>query len=130
MAVITPARRTPRRTPRLHRRAGYLTIRVTGVLLAVLALGHFALTHLVHDVAETGSAFIADRWATALWVAWDAALLGAALLHAAAGLVVILRDHRTQPRSLTRWVAGIAGLCAVLFVIGAATLTYSALDRA
>ncbi len=124
MAVISPARRTPR----LHRRAGYLTIRVTGVLLAVLALGHFALTHLVHDVAETGSAFIAERWATALWVAWDAVMLGAALLHATAGMAVLVRDYRTEPRSRARWVGGIAGLCVVLFIIGAATLTYSALD--
>ena len=124
MTVLSP----PRRTPRLHRRAGYLTIRVTGVLLAVLALGHFALTHLVHDVAETGSAFLAERWATALWVAWDAVMLAAALLHAAAGMAVLVRDYRTEPRSRARWVAGIAGLCVVLFIIGAATLTYSALD--
>jgi len=124
MALISPARRTPR----LRRRAGYLTIRVTGVLLAVLALGHFALTHLFHDVAETGSVFIAERWASALWVAWDAAMLGAALLHAAAGMAVLVRDYRTEPRSQARWVGGIAALCVALFILGAATLTYSALD--
>lgn len=115
---------------RLARRGpgtGYLTIRVTGVMLAVLALGHFAVTHIVNDVAQTGSAFIAERWASALWVVWDAAMLATALLHGAAGLAVMMRDYRPDARSRARWVAAITGTALLLFLIGAATLTYSAL---
>lgn len=115
------------RTTRRRPGTGYLTIRVTGVLLAVLALGHFAATHIVNDVAQTGSAFIARRWANPLWVVWDAAMLATALLHGISGLTVMIRDYRPDPRSRTRWVAATTGSALVLFLIGAAALTYSAL---
>lgn len=108
-------------------RSRYLTIRVTGVLLAVLALGHYGLTHIVHDVAETDSSFIARRWSSALWVAWDGLLLGTALLHAAAGLVAVVRDYRTEQSSRQAWLVGLGGLVAVLLIIGTVTLTYGAL---
>jgi len=48
--------------------------------------------------------------------------------YAAAGMAVLVRDYRTEPRSQARWVGGIAALCVALFILGAATLTYSALD--
>jgi succinate dehydrogenase hydrophobic anchor subunit len=119
----------PSRPRRLRPRAGYLTIRVTGVMLAVLALGHFAATHVANDVADTGSSFIAQRWATGLWVTWDAMMLATALLHGAAGLSVLIRDYRSSRRSQGRWIAGVVGGSFVLFLIGAATLMYSALGE-
>lgn len=110
---------------RVGHRGLYLTIRVTGVMLAVLALGHYGLTHIVNDVAETDSAFIATRWSSALWIVWDALLLGAALLHGMAGMATVIRDHRPDAPSAKRWIAIGAGVTAILFIIGVATLTYS-----
>lgn len=103
----------------------YLTIRATGVLLAVLALGHYGLTHIVHDVAETDSAFIARRWSSALWILWDGLLLGAALLHAMAGMSTVIRDHRADARSARRWIVFGAGGTVILFILGVASLTFS-----
>lgn len=117
------------RPSRLGQRGLYLTIRVTGVLLAVLALGHYAMTHLVNDVAETDSAFVARRWSSALWIVWDAMLLGAALLHAMAGLATVVRDHNPDARSAGRWIGLGAGATLVLFLLGVATLTYSVIDN-
>lgn len=108
-------------------RSRYLTIRVTGVMLAVLALGHYGLTHIVNDVAETDSSFIARRWSSVLWVTWDGLLLGTTLLHAAAGLVAVVRDYRTRKASRRTWTIGLLGLTVVLLVIGAATITYGVL---
>lgn len=119
---------TPTTTLRLGRvgqRGLYLTIRTTGVMLAVLALGHYMLTHIVNDVADTDSAFVAERWSSALWIVWDALLLAAALLHAMAGMTTVIRDHRRHERSAMRWITVGAGLTVVLFVIGVITLTYS-----
>jgi succinate dehydrogenase hydrophobic anchor subunit len=31
----------------------YLTVRITGLLLTILVLGHFIVTHITTDVAET-----------------------------------------------------------------------------
>jgi succinate dehydrogenase hydrophobic anchor subunit len=112
---------------RVGQRGLYLTIRITGVMLAVLALGHYGLTHVINDVAETDSAFVAARWSSALWIVWDALLLGAALLHAMAGMTTVIRDHEPEPRAAKRWIAIGAGVTVVFFIIGVATLTYSVL---
>ena len=108
-------------------RARYLTIRVTGVMLAVLALGHYGLTHIITDVAETDASFVARRWSSVLWVTWDGLLLGTALLHAAAGLMAVLRDYRTEKSSRRTWTIGMLGLTVVLLIIGSATITYGVL---
>lgn len=121
-----PTARATRSLP-LPPRAPYITIRVTGVLLAGLALGHFALTHLLNDVAATNSSFIARRWGSVLWVAWDGLLLASALVHASAGLLAVVRDYRTRPASRRRWLAGLGGLILTIFVIGMVVLLYSAL---
>lgn len=124
-------RTAPRRQGRtLVRRGSYFTIRVTGVLLAVLALGHFALTHIVHDVANTDASFVAKRWSSATWVVWDGLLLGATLLHALAGLATVIRDHRPDEHSRRRWIQTLVGLVVVLLVIGISTITYSVLGKA
>ncbi len=86
----------------------------------VLALGHFALTHIITDVADTGSDFIARRWASIGWVAWDGALLLAALAHSAAGLAALVRDY--APTRARMAYALILGVLAAFFCLGLATL--------
>lgn len=107
---------------RTARSGTYLTIRVTGVMLAVLALGHFAVTHIVNDVAETDSSFVAERWSSALWVVWDALLLGMALLHVSAAMGAVVRDYCSRPGTRVVVLAAVRVFVAVLFVIGALTL--------
>ena len=107
-------------------RVRYLVLRVTGVMLAVLVLGHFALTHIVHDVATTNSAFISRRWSSTLWVAWDGLMLAAAFAHGAAGLLAVVRDLQTSPTSRRTWLRGLLGGTFLLMLLGAATLGYGA----
>lgn len=105
---------------------GFLVIRGTGVLLAVLALGHFAVTHLVNDVAQTDASFIARRWSSALWVVWDGLLLVAALAHVGTAAVAVVRDYWTDPAGQRRMLAGLRGLLLALLAIGAVTLLFAA----
>ena len=71
----------------------WLLVRLTGLLLTVLVLGHFALTHILTDVADTGSAYVAGRWASAVVVGWDWLMLAAAVLHGAFGLRAVIGDY-------------------------------------
>lgn len=103
----------------------HLVIRTTGVLLAVLALGHFAVTHIVNDVAATGSSFIARRWSSALWVVWDGLLLICALVHVGTASVAVVRDYWTDPAGQRRLLGGLRITLGVLFLVGAATLLLS-----
>lgn len=111
----------------LARRGSYVTIRVTGIMLTILALGHFALTHIVHDVAQTDASFIAKRWSSILWITWDGLLLGTTLLHAVAGMSAVVRDYRTRPASIRRWIGALSGLAMILGLIGVTTIIYSVL---
>lgn len=121
MTIGTHASAGRRAAPRGRpSRANYVLIRGTGLLLVVLALGHFALTHIITDVAETDADFIARRWANVGWVMWDAALLMAALAHAGAGLRAILRDYAPS-RHRTFFAIAVVVLC-LFFALGTATL--------
>jgi succinate dehydrogenase / fumarate reductase membrane anchor subunit len=96
----------------------YVLLRVTGLMLSVLVLGHFAVTHFVTDVARDDSAFVARRFSSVLWIAWDATMLAAALAHGAAGVRLALADYSADAgrrRFLERCVVSFT---VVLFVLG------------
>jgi len=96
-------------------RAGrsWLLIRLTGVLLSVLVLGHLLAVHLLTDVAHTTSSFVLRRWSSGLWIGWDGTMLTAALAHGAAGIWMVVRDHMRPGR-------GRAAATAVLAVVSLA----------
>ncbi|HSC77927.1 MAG TPA: succinate dehydrogenase, hydrophobic membrane anchor protein, partial [Candidatus Acidoferrales bacterium] len=68
-------------------------MRVSGILLLVLALGHLAIMHLIHNVDEVNFAFVAGRWANPLWRLYDWLLLMLAVLHGCNGLRVVVDDY-------------------------------------
>ncbi len=103
------------RQPRL---AAFLLMRTTAVLLAVLVLGHFAVTHLVTDVAQTDSGFVLRRWSSALWLAWDGTMLAATLTHAGCGLWLMIDEQVTAPAARRLLHAAIAAACAALLTVG------------
>ena len=105
--------------PRL---AAFVVMRATALALAVLVLGHFAITHLVNDVAETGSSFVAQRWSSALWLAWDWTMLAAALAHAGAGIWLLI-DEQAGSAGVRRVLqAGLAAAVGVLLTVGTAAI--------
>lgn len=105
--------------PRL---AAFLVMRGTALALAVLVLGHFAVTHLVNDVAETGSSFVLQRWSSALWLAWDWTMLAAALAHAGTGIWLLI-DEQAREAPMRRLLhRGLAATVAVLLAVGTTVL--------
>jgi succinate dehydrogenase hydrophobic anchor subunit len=89
----------------------WVMVRVTGLVLAVLVVGHFALTHIVTDVADTGADFVAHRLGSALFVAWDAVMLVFAVAHGAIGVGVIIVEYASGRlrRSLHTALAALSG---------------------
>ena len=66
----------------------WLFMRVSGIALLLLALGHLAIMHLINSVDEINFAFVAARWANPLWRLYDWFLLALAL--------VLLRQPRRR----------------------------------
>jgi succinate dehydrogenase membrane anchor subunit len=112
----------PRSPGGRSRLVAYVTIRLTGLLLAVLVLGHFALTHVVTDVAEADAGFIARRWGTALWIAWDWLMLAAALVHGGAGVWITIEDYTPDRGRRRRRQAVLTGASAAMLALGTVTL--------
>lgn len=127
MAAIREARPgvAPRRAGR-SRAVAYLVVRITGALLAVLVLGHFALTHVVNDVADTGSTFVGRRWASAFWLVWDWLMLGAAFAHAGSGMWIVVDDYTADPDARRRRRALLLGTCVTLWVVGSVVVVLGA----
>lgn len=105
--------------PRL---AAFLLVRTTALALAILVLGHFAVTHVVNDVADTGSGFVLERWSSALWLAWDWTMLAAALAHAGAGIWLLIDEQAPAPRRRRAFHVALAGTVVVLLAVGTAAL--------
>jgi succinate dehydrogenase / fumarate reductase membrane anchor subunit len=100
----------------------WLTIRLTAIVLAVLVLAHFAVTHLLTDVAETDSSFVATRWQSGIVAATDWLMLVAAVAHGAAGGWTIAGDYVRNPRTLRLVRRALVALALALVGVGTATL--------
>ncbi|MCZ7590417.1 MAG: hypothetical protein M5U27_16475 [Gaiella sp.] len=104
--------------PRL---ATFILMRTTAVVLAVLVLGHFALTHIVTDVSDTGSGFVLRRWSSGLWLAWDWTMLAAALTHGGAGAWLLV-EEQARGRAARHLKAGVVVTVTVLLTLGTTAL--------
>jgi succinate dehydrogenase hydrophobic anchor subunit len=97
---------------------GWLLIRITGVLLSVLVLGHLLAVHLLTDVAHTTSSFVLRRWSSALWIGWDGTMLTAAVAHGAAGTWAVTRDHLRRGHGRTAAATALAAISLALAGLG------------
>lgn len=98
-------------------------MRVSGLLLVVLALGHLCITHLINNVEVINYAFVANRWANpktgVVWRVWDLLMVNLAMLHGFNGLRQVLWEYVGAP--MKRKVLGTALWCACAFLIGIGT---------
>ncbi len=72
----------------------WIFMRVSGILLVVLVLGHLLIMNILDGgVARINFGFVAGRWASPFWRTWDLAQLWLAQLHGTNGLRVIINDY-------------------------------------
>lgn len=76
----------------------WLFMRVSGLLLVVLAVGHVLIMHVVDEgVGRVNFAFVQLRWQSVFWRTWDWMLLSLALVHGINGLRVVVMDYVRPP---------------------------------
>lgn len=107
--------------PRGSRREilAWYTIRVSGLMLFVLALAHFSILHFIWDPGEQTADFIArERWNQLFWRGFDWLLLMSVLFHGFLGVRTVVNDyiHRPQLREFTLLLLYATGV--LLFIIG------------
>ncbi len=71
----------------------WIFMRVSGVGLVVLALGHLAIMHLVNNVDIINYGFVAHRFITPFWRTYDFILLWLAMIHGLNGVRIMIDDY-------------------------------------
>ncbi len=93
-------------------------MRISGLVLLFLALIHFTLTHIIHDVVSTNYNFVAHRWHNLGWRVFDWTLLALALGHGLNGLRLIIDDYVRRPGRRAATKATLYTLTFVMFAYG------------
>jgi succinate dehydrogenase / fumarate reductase, membrane anchor subunit len=76
----------------------WMFMRVSGVVMLLIAVGHLLYMHLVTGVDNIDYAWILQRWANPVWRLYDWLLLAFALAHGTNGVRTVLDDY--VPRGL------------------------------
>lgn len=72
----------------------WLFMRISGIVLLLLAVGHVMIMHVVDEgVGRVDFAFVQLRWSSPFWRTWDWMLLSLAMVHGINGLRVITMDY-------------------------------------
>ena len=97
----------------------WLFMRISGIVLLLLAVGHTLIMHLPSEgVERVDYSFVAERWASPFWRTWDWMMLTLALIHGINGLRNVTLDYVRRPgvrfaMNMTFYVLGFT-----LFILG------------
>lgn len=102
-------------------------MRISGLALVFLVMGHMIIMHLIGGgVDRIDFNFVAARWNGFLWRAYDFALLVLAMLHGAIGARITIKDHIRNPK--VRALAKMALYSVVAILLGVGTLVIVTFD--
>jgi succinate dehydrogenase / fumarate reductase membrane anchor subunit len=91
----------------------WVFMRLSGILLLVLALVHLLYMHVLNNVTVIDYQFVARRYATPFWRTFDLMMLWMALVHGLNGLRNVVIDY-VRPRG---WrFASLASIYVIGFV--------------
>jgi succinate dehydrogenase / fumarate reductase, membrane anchor subunit len=68
-------------------------MRVSAVVLLFMALFHYAVMHVFNTSASINYQFVASRFGTPIWRAYDLVMLFLAMLHGMNGLRYVIDDY-------------------------------------
>lgn len=101
-------------------------MRLSGLALVILALGHMFIMHVLVELTggEIDFAFVQSRWGSPFWRIYDLLLLVLAFVHGINGARIVVADyvaHRTA-RSLLTGI--LLALAAIWLILGMAVIAF------
>ncbi len=97
-------------------------MRITGVMLFVLALAHFSIMHFLFDPSQENASWIAARWGSLAWRVFDWTLLMMVLFHSFMGVRTVIGDYVRGARARLLTMSTLYVVAVVLFVAGTAVV--------
>ena len=93
-------------------------MRVSGLVLLFLAIGHLVIMHLINSIDFINYEFVARRWKGPFWRTYDGSMLILALIHGVNGLRTILDDYLRAGRWRTFWMTTLYSVGFILLLLG------------
>lgn len=94
-------------------------MRISGIVLLVLVLGHFTIVHLMGGgVSRVNFAFVEGRWTSPFWQTWDWTMLFLGMLHGANGMKVLINDYVRSPGMRATAKSVLYTLTLILILLG------------
>ncbi len=75
----------------------WLFMRISGVVLLILALGHLFIMHVFNSVHAIDYDFVAARYMRLFWRVYDGAMLWLAMIHGLNGVRTLVDDYLRPP---------------------------------
>jgi succinate dehydrogenase / fumarate reductase, membrane anchor subunit len=98
-------------------------MRISGIILLFLVLIHLFIMHVMSEgVERVNFGFVAARWNSVGWKAFDWVLLFLALLHGANGIRIIIEDYIRSPGVRTAVKGTLYAATTVLMIMGTAVI--------
>jgi succinate dehydrogenase / fumarate reductase membrane anchor subunit len=105
----------------------WVFMRVSGLVLIFLVLGHLLIMNVLDGgVQRINFGFVAGRWSSPFWQAWDLLQLWLAMLHGANGMRTVINDYAEKPH--TRFRLRMLLYIATVFIIVLGTLVIFTFD--
>jgi succinate dehydrogenase cytochrome b556 subunit len=111
--ILSASNSAPAPTASPFEKFAWSFMRLSGIVLVVLALTHLFIMHIERDITEVTGQFVAERFRNnPIWIANDLLMLFLAWLHGLNGVRIVLTDYmRTgTPRRVVLYAIGAFGL--------------------
>jgi succinate dehydrogenase / fumarate reductase membrane anchor subunit len=101
-------------------------MRLSGLALVVLALGHMFIMHVLVELSgqEVNFAFVQSRWGTPFWRIYDLLLLVLAFVHGANGARIVIGDYVVHRTARSLLIGILLAISAIWLVLGIAVIAF------
>jgi succinate dehydrogenase / fumarate reductase membrane anchor subunit len=102
---------------------GWVFMRVSGVLLVVLVIGHLFVNLMVGEgIKAIDFGFVANKWASPFWQVYDLLMLWLAMIHGTNGLRTVINDYAEKDQTRFWLKALLVVSASAIIVIGTLTI--------
>lgn len=95
-------------------------MRLSGLALVILALGHMLIMHVLVQVTgqQVDYGFVTSRWGTPFWRIYDFLLLVLALIHGVNGTRIVIGDYVSRGGLRALLLVSLGGLTVLWLILG------------
>jgi succinate dehydrogenase / fumarate reductase, membrane anchor subunit len=124
--IYTNPSRAARPLPTASRseRFWWFFMRISGLALVILALGHMFIMHVLVELTgdEIDFAFVQSRWGTPFWRIYDLLLLVLAFVHGVNGARIVVADYVVNRTARSFAIGVLLVLAGIWLILGIAVI--------